>query len=94
MKSIYGEQKKSKNRLNRKNRKKITEKTKPWKKQIRIFKKIFGSVRFHKPETKKSNQTKINKKKTEPEKSSQTETKPITNYKINPKKYYSFLFLI
>jgi len=41
---------------NRLNRKKITEKTEPWKKPIRIFKKPTGSVwiQFYKPETEKT----------------------------------------
>jgi len=49
-------EKKLKNRLNWKNRKKITEKPESWKKPIKlikIFKKPTGSVRFYRPKTKK-----------------------------------------
>jgi hypothetical protein len=69
--------------------KKLKKKNKPWKKSIKpikIFLKIFSSVRFHKPEIKKPNQTEKNKK-TEP---NRTEIKPIRK----SKKQYSFLFLI
>jgi hypothetical protein len=44
--------KKLKNWENQK--KKITEKTEPWKKPIKILKKLAGSIRFYKPKTKKT----------------------------------------
>jgi len=63
------------------------------KKQIRIFKKISDLVRFqfHKPETKKPNQ-KIKK----PNKKTRSKLKPspLKKSKKNPKKQYSFWFLI
>jgi hypothetical protein len=52
-----------------KNRKKIIEKTEPWKKNpiklIKILKKPTGSVRFYKPETEKI-EPNLNRKKTKP----------------------------
>jgi len=52
-----GEQKKPRNRINQENRKKIIKKTEPKKKPIKpikFFVKIFGLVRFQKPETGKT----------------------------------------
>jgi hypothetical protein len=78
---LTGWTKKPKNRLNWENRKKITEKTEPWKKPIKpikILKKLTGSVRFrfYKPKTEKTepkpSQTGLNLKP----KPNQTKPKP------------------
>ena len=77
----------------RKPEKKITEKTKPWKKPIKILKKPTGSVWFYKLKTGKNelNQTQTkqkqkkpepNWKKTEPNRKNRAKTKP--NRKTEP----------
>ena len=72
-----GEQK---NRLNRENRKKITEKTKPGKKPIKSLKKPTSSVQFwfYKLETEKTepNQTQTRKNRKKTESNQKNEPKP------------------
>jgi hypothetical protein len=61
------------------------------KNRLEFLKKPISSVRFISLKSKKLNQTQTEKTRKKP---SQTETKPIRNYKIHPKKQYSFWFLI
>ena len=78
--SARGEQK---NQKTEKIRKKNNRKTEPWKKPIRILKKLTSSVRFwfYKPETEKtkSKRTQTKKNQAKPEK------KPSQTEKIEPK---------
>ena len=77
-----------KNRLNRENWKKITEKPNREKKLIKILKKPTGSVRFYKPETEKT-ELNPNRKKTRKNwvKLEKTEPKPSKTEKTEPNRF-------
>ena len=74
--------------------KKNNQKTEPWKKPIKILKKITGSVRFYKPETEKTEpnqnkKTRINRIKP---KNRAKLKKPSQNKKTKPNRFEPVFF--